>query len=281
MKLARYGDQGAERPGLIDSTGQLRDLSSHIDDVSSACLAAAELDRLRALDPDGLPVVAGSPRLGPCVVGVGKLVAIGLNYTDHAEEAGMEVPSEPIVFMKATSSICGPTDAIEIPKTSEKTDWEVELGVVIGKRAKNIVEAEAAQHIAGYCTVNDVSERAFQAERKGQWTKGKSHDTHAPIGPWMVTADEIADPQNLRLWCEVDGIMRQDGSTSTMVYGVNFLVAYLSEFMTLEPGDVIATGTPPGVGLGMKPTPVFLKQGQRLRCGVEGLGEQDHVMVQN
>lgn len=279
MKLVRYGDDGDERPGLIDSTGRLRDLSAHLGDVSGASLAASELDRLRAIDADTLPAVTGSPRLGPCVGGVGKLIAIGLNYSDHAEETGMKLPPEPIVFMKATSSICGPTDDIEIPRTSEKTDWEVELGVVIGKRAKNIDEADAAGHIAGYCTVNDVSERAFQAERKGQWTKGKSHDTHGPLGPWMVTADEVADPQNLRLWCEVHGVMRQDGSTSTMVYGVSFLVAYLSEFMTLEPGDVIATGTPPGVGLGMKPEPVFLKEGQRLRCGVEGLGEQDHLMV--
>jgi len=281
MKLVRYGDHGTERPGMIDSLGQLRDLSLHVDDISGPHLAAAALDKIRALDPASLPAVSGSPRLGPCVGNVGKLVAIGLNYSDHAAEAGMDVPPEPIVFMKATTSICGPTDPIEIPRTSDKTDWEIELGVVIGKRAKNISEAEAAQHIAGYCMVNDVSERAFQIERKGQWTKGKSHDTHGPVGPWMVTADEVADPQSLRLWCEVDGVMRQDGSTSTMVFGVHFLVAYLSEFMTLEPGDIIATGTPPGVGLGMKPTPVYLKEGQRLRCGVEGLGEQDHVMVKN
>ncbi len=279
MKRVRYGEVGSERPGLIDSAGQLRDLSSHLDDVTGAALAPQELERLRSIDPESLSAVAGEPRLGACVGNVGKLIAIGLNYSDHAEETGMKMPPEPIVFMKATSSICGPTDDIEIPRTSEKTDWEVELGVVIGSRAKNIEEADAASHIAGYCTVNDVSERAFQAERKGQWTKGKSHDTHGPIGPWMVTADEIADPQNLRLWCEVDGVMYQDGSTTTMVYGVNFIVAYLSEFMTLEPGDVIATGTPPGVGLGIKPEPVFLKEGQRLRCGVEGLGEQDHIMV--
>ncbi len=281
MKLVRYGDHGSERPGMIDSSGQLRNLSSHVDDISGSHLSVAALDKIRALDTDSLPVVSGAPRLGPCVGSVGKLVAIGLNYSDHAAEAGMNVPPEPIVFMKATSSICGPTDPIEIPRTSDKTDWEIELGVVIGKRAKNISEAEAAQHIAGYCTVNDVSERAFQIERKGQWTKGKRHDTHGPIGPWMVTVDEVVDPQNLRLWCEVDGVMRQDGSTSTMVFGVHFLVAYLSEFMTLESGDIIATGTPPGVGLGMKPTPVYLKEGQRLRCGVEGLGEQDHVMVKN
>ncbi|NQV45160.1 MAG: fumarylacetoacetate hydrolase family protein [Rhodospirillales bacterium] len=281
MKLVRYGDHGSERPGMFDSSGQLRDLSSHVDDISGSHLSAATLDKIRALDTDSLPAVSGEPRLGPCVGSIGKLVAIGLNYSDHAAEAGMNVPPEPIVFMKATSSICGPTDPIEIPRTSDKTDWEIELGVVIGKRAKNISEAEAAQHIAGYCTVNDVSERAFQVERKGQWTKGKSHDTHGPIGPWMVTVDEVVDPQNLRLWCEVDGVMRQDGSTSTMVFGVHFLVAYLSEFMTLESGDIIATGTPPGVGLGMKPTPVYLKEGQRLRCGVEGLGEQDHVMVKN
>lgn len=281
MKLVRYGDHGVERPGVIDSSGQLRDLSAHVDDISGVSLTTSVLDKIRALDTGGLPVISGEPRLGPCVGRVGKLVAIGLNYSDHAAEAGMNVPPEPIVFMKATTSICGPTDPIEIPRTSDKTDWEIELGVVIGKRAKNIVEADAAEYIAGYCTVNDVSERAFQIERKGQWTKGKSHDTHGPVGPWMVTVDEVADPQNLRLWCEVDGIMRQDGSTNTMVFGVHFLVAYLSEFMTLEPGDIIATGTPPGVGLGMKPEPVYLKAGQRLRCGVEGLGEQDHVMVKN
>lgn len=279
MKLVRYGAAGEERPGVIDSDGNVRDLSGHVEDVNGDALAPSSIEKLQGIDVGSLPAVDGAPRIGACVAGVGKLIAIGLNYADHAEEAGLRVPPEPIVFMKATSSICGPNDDIEIPRTSEKTDWEIELGVVIGARAKNIEEADAMARIAGYCTVNDVSERAFQAERKGQWTKGKSHDTHGPIGPWMVTKDEVVDPQNLRLWTEVDGVMQQDGSTSTMIYGVPFLVAYLSEFMTLEPGDVIATGTPPGVGMGIKPEPVFLKEGQRLRCGVEGLGDQDHLMV--
>ncbi|MEZ5775203.1 MAG: ureidoglycolate lyase [Hyphomicrobiaceae bacterium] len=279
MKLLRFGPKGEEKPGLLDGAGRLRDLSAAVADIAGPALSSSALDRLRAIDPASLPLVAGTPRLGPCVGAVGKLIAIGLNYSDHAAETGMEVPSEPIVFMKATSSICGPADPLEIPRGSQKTDWEVELGVVIGTRAKYVSEADALAHVAGYCVVNDVSERAFQAERKGQWTKGKSHDTFGPIGPWLVTADEIADPQALKLWCEIDGHRYQDGTTATMVYGVRFLVAYLSQFMTLEPGDVIATGTPPGVGLGIKPAPVFLRPGQRVRLGVEGLGEQDHETI--
>ena len=279
MKLLRHGDPGRERPGLLDKQGLLRDLSGVIPDIAGEALSPASLAKLKALDAAKLPAVGGSPRIGPCVGRVGKLVCIGLNYADHAAESGLKVPSEPVMFMKATTSICGPNDPLEIPRDSEKTDWEVELGVVIGTRAKYVKEQDSLSHVAGYCTVNDVSERAFQTERQGQWTKGKSHDTFGPIGPWMVTADEVADPQNLKLWCEVDGKRWQDGTTKTMVYGVKMLIAYVSQFMTLEPGDVIATGTPPGVGMGVKPSPVYLRPGQRVRLGVEGLGEQDHETV--
>lgn len=279
MKLLRHGDPGRERPGLLDKQGLLRDLSGVIPDIAGEALSPASLAKLKALDAAKLPAVGGSPRIGPCVGRVGKLVCIGLNYADHAAESGLKVPSEPVMFMKATTSICGPNDPLEIPRGSEKTDWEVELGVVIGTRAKYVKEQDSLSHVAGYCTVNDVSERAFQTERQGQWTKGKSHDTFGPIGPWMVTADEVADPQNLKLWCEVDGKRWQDGTTKTMVYGVKMLIAYVSQFMTLEPGDVIATGTPPGVGMGVKPSPVYLRPGQRVRLGVEGLGEQDHETV--
>ena len=232
------------------------------------------------MDTETLPLVDGNPRLGACVGGVGKLVCIGLNYTDHAAEVGKAAPSEPVIFQKATTSICGPHDPIEIPRGAEQTDWEIELGVVIGTRAKYVTEADALDHVAGYLTINDISERHYQSEREGQWTKGKSHDSFAPLGPWLVTADEVADPLDLRLWCEVDGVMRQDGSTRTMIFSIAYLVAYLSQFMTLEPGDVIATGTPPGVGKGIKPEPVYLQPGQRLRCAVEGLGEQDHPVIQ-
>jgi 2-keto-4-pentenoate hydratase/2-oxohepta-3-ene-1,7-dioic acid hydratase in catechol pathway len=273
MKLVRYGDAGRERPGLLDADGVVRDLSAHVSDIGGDVLLPEGMARLAALDPKSLPVVAGSPRLGPCVAGVGKLVCIGLNYSDHAAETGAAVPPEPIVFMKATSSITGPYDRIEIPRGSEKTDWEVELGVVIGKEAKYVAIEDAFDHVAGYCVVNDVSERAFQIERHGQWTKGKSADTFAPIGPWLVGREEIADPQDLKLWLEVDGVMRQNGSTRTMIYGVAFLISYLSRFMSLRPGDIVSTGTPPGVGMGMKP-PVFLKPGNVVRLGVEGLGEQ-------
>ena len=280
MKLLRFGEKGFETPGLLDGSGRIRDLSGIVDDIAGTVLGDAELARLAALDAETLPLVSGTPRIGPCVGRIGKFICIGLNYADHAAETGKSVPTEPVVFMKATSAVCGPDDDIEIPRGSEKSDWEVELGVVIGKRAKYVSEAEALSHVAGYCTVNDGSERAFQSEMQGQWTKGKSHDTFGPIGPWLVTRDEIPDPQNLKLWCEVDGHRYQDGSTQTMVYGAAYLVAYLSRFMTLEPGDIIATGTPPGVGLGIKPSPVFLKAGQRIRLEVEGLGVQDHRTIE-
>lgn len=280
MKLVRYGEAGGERPGLLDHAGNIRDLSAHIDDVAGKWLGPAMLATIAEIAPENLPLVEGKPRIGACVAGSGKFICIGLNYADHAAETGKSVPPEPVVFLKATSAISGPDDPIEIPIASSKTDWEVELGVVIGTRAKNIPEAGALKHVAGYCTVNDVSERAFQSERQGQWTKGKSHDTFGPIGPWLVTADEVPDPQNLKLWCEVDGRRYQNGSTATMVYGVGFLVSYLSQFMTLEPGDIIATGTPPGVGMGVKPEPVFLRPGQDVVLAVEGLGEQRHRTIQ-
>ena len=278
MKLLRYGPPGREKPGILDADGALHDLSGHVDDIAGATLSDAGLDRLRALDPARLPLVEPGVRLGPCVGGIGKMICIGLNYADHAAESGLKVPPEPIIFMKATSAICGPNDDVIIPRGSEKTDWEVELGVVIGTRAKYVSEAEALAHVAGYCVVNDVSERAFQAERQGQWTKGKSCDAFGPTGPWLVTRDEIADPQNLRLWLKVNGETRQDGSTATMVYGVALLVSYLSQFMSLMPGDVLSTGTPPGVGMGMKP-PVYLRPGDVMDLGVEGLGVQRQTCV--
>jgi 2-keto-4-pentenoate hydratase/2-oxohepta-3-ene-1,7-dioic acid hydratase in catechol pathway len=273
MKLLRYGPPGLEKPGLLDAGGRIRDLSRVIPDVAGESLLPDTLERLRAIDPGELPLVDGAPRVGPCVGRVGKLVGIGLNYADHAAESGVEVPREPVVFMKATSAICGPRDDVVIPRGSEKTDWEVELGVVIGKPAKYVAEANALSHVAGYCVVNDVSERAFQLEGTGQWVKGKSADTFAPLGPWLVTADEVPDPQNLGLWLEVNGSRFQDGSTRTMVFGVAHLIGYLSRFMTLLPGDVISTGTPPGVGHGRRP-PVYLRPGDSMRLGVDGLGEQ-------
>jgi 2-keto-4-pentenoate hydratase/2-oxohepta-3-ene-1,7-dioic acid hydratase in catechol pathway len=278
MKLLRYGARGQERPGLVDGDGRIRSLAGVVDEIAGATLAPAGLTRLRALDVAQLPVVGDGERLGPCVVGVGKFVCIGLNYADHAAESGLKVPPEPVIFMKATSAISGPNDPVEIPRSSEKTDWEVELGVVIGSAGRYIAEADAMGHVAGYCVVNDVSERAFQAERSGQWTKGKSHDTFGPIGPWLVTADEVADPQDLEMWLEVDGHRYQDGSTRTMVYKVPFLVSYLSQFMSLQAGDIISTGTPPGVGMGQKP-PQFLRPGQSMRLGIRGLGEQTQVTV--
>jgi ureidoglycolate lyase len=274
MKLLRYGPVGAEKPGLVDTAGRIRDLSAHIADLSGAALSDETLERLRAIDPETLPVVEGTPRIGPCVAGVGKFICIGLNYSDHAAEAGMDVPPEPIVFMKATSAICGPDDGIELPRGSVATDWEVELGVVIGKHAKNIAEADALDHVAGYCVANDVSERDFQIRHSGQWVKGKSADTFGPIGPWLVTRDEVPDPQSLPLYLDLNGKRYQDGTTATMVYGVAFVIAYLSRFMSLHPGDVIATGTPPGVGMGQKPDPVYLKAGDRLELGIAGLGMQ-------
>jgi 2-keto-4-pentenoate hydratase/2-oxohepta-3-ene-1,7-dioic acid hydratase (catechol pathway) len=278
MKLVRYGAPGAEKPGLIDAGGRIRDLSSHMSDVAGATLDPEALARLAALDPASLPEVSGNPRLGPCVGGIGKFICIGLNYSDHAAETGASVPPEPIVFMKATSAISGPDDDLVIPRGSVKTDWEVELGVVIGRTAKYVSEDEALDYVAGYCTVHDVSERAFQTEHHGQWTKGKSADTFGPTGPWLVTKDEIADPQDLRLWLKVNGETMQDGSTRTMVYGVRFLVSYLSRFMSLRPGDIISTGTPPGVGMGMKP-PRYLKPGDVVELGVEGLGSQRQKVV--
>ena len=278
MKLLRYGPPGQERPGLLDGAGRIRDLSGRIDDLAGTVLLPASLAELAATDWETLPLVPGAPRLGPCVAGVGKFLAIGLNYADHAKEAGAAIPDEPVLFTKATSSICGPYDDTVIPRGAQKTDWEVELGLVIGTPGQYIGEADALDHVAGYCTVNDVSERAYQIERSGQWIKGKSADTFGPIGPWLVTPDEVPDPQDLRLWCEVDGKRRQDGSTATMIFGVAFLISYLSHFMSLQTGDIITTGTPPGVGLGMTP-PTYLKPGQRVRVAVEGLGEQDHLMV--
>lgn len=279
MKLLRHGARGAERPALLDRTGVIRDLSGHIADVAGGALAPASLRRLAGIDPASLPALPPG-RIGPCVGQVGKFICVGLNYADHARETGKEPPAEPILFMKATSAINGPDDPVEIPRGSQKTDWEVELGVVIGTRAKYVPEAEALNHVAGYCLVNDISERAFQSERGGQWTKGKSHDTFGPIGPWLVTRDEVPDPQDLTLWLDVDGVRRQTGTTATMIFGVAFLVSYISGFMTLEPGDVIATGTPPGVGMGIRPEPVFLRAGQVITLGIEGLGQQRQQTVE-
>jgi len=279
MKLLRYGPPGQEKPGLLDADGRIRDLSAHVDDIAGATLLPDALDRLRAIDPASLPLVEGNPRLGPCVGQVGKMVCIGLNFSDHAAETGMAVPPEPIIFMKATSAIVGPNDPIELPRGSEKTDWEVELAFVIGKTAKYVSEDEAMDHVAGYCIVNDVSERAFQIERQGQWTKGKSCDSFGPTGPWLVTRDEIEDPQALKMWLEVNGHRYQDGSSATMVYGVRYLVSYLSRFMSLQPGDIVSTGTPPGVGMGQKPQ-VFLKAGDVVELGIEGLGTQRQTVVQ-
>ncbi|WP_146586927.1 fumarylacetoacetate hydrolase family protein [Puniceibacterium confluentis] len=273
MKFLRYGPPGAEKPGLLDAEGGLRDLSAHVQDLAGTTLSPESLGALAALDTANLPLVAGSPRIGPCVGGVGKFLAIGLNYADHAAEAGMDLPQEPIVFSKATSCIVGPNDDVEIPRGSKATDWEVELGFVIGKTAKYVTEAEALEHVAGYCVINDVSERDFQIRRSGQWIKGKSADTFGPIGPWLVTPDEVGNPQDLALWLSVNGARRQDGSTRTMHFTVAQIIAHLSQFMSLHPGDVIATGTPPGVGMGMKP-PVYLKPGDVMELGVAGLGVQ-------
>jgi ureidoglycolate lyase/2,4-diketo-3-deoxy-L-fuconate hydrolase len=273
MKLLRYGPRGAEKPGLVDADGGIRDLSSEIEDLAGPVLLPESLARLAALEPAALPAVDGSPRIGPCVGSVGKFICIGQNYADHAAESGVEVPPEPVLFMKANTAIAGANDGIVIPRGAEKTDWEVELGVVIGKPGKYVEEAHAFDHVAGYCVVNDVSERAFQLERAGQWVKGKSADGFGPVGPWLVTADEVPDPQSLNLWLEVDGHRYQDGNTSTMVYGVAHLVSYISRFMSLQPGDLISTGTPSGIGLGQKP-PVYLRSGNVVRLGITGLGEQ-------
>ncbi|WP_434135879.1 ureidoglycolate lyase [Pseudomonas luteola] len=280
MKLLRYGEKGQEKPGLLDAQGQIRDLSGHIDDIAGQAITAEGLATLRNIDPSSLPVVNGSPRLGPCVGRVGKFICIGLNYADHAAESGLDVPKEPVVFNKWTSAICGPNDDVEIPRGSTKTDWEVELGVVIGKAGRYIDEANAMDYVAGYCVINDVSEREWQIERGGTWDKGKGFDTFGPLGPWLVTKDEIADPHALDLWLEVDGKRYQNGNTRTMVFKVPELIAYLSLCMSLQPGDVISTGTPPGVGLGIKPEPVYLKPGQEMRLGIAGLGEQKQRTVQ-
>lgn len=278
MKLLRYGPIGQEKPGLLDADGTIRDLSAAIPDFAGDVLT--DLDRLKSIDPATLPAVTGNPRLGPCVAGTGKFICIGLNYADHAAESGMQVPPEPVFFMKATSAICGPNDPILIPRGSVKTDWEVELGIVIGKPAKYITEGEALDHVAGYCLINDVSERAFQIERAGQWTKGKSCDNFGQTGPWLVTPDEVPDPQNLPMWLTVNGQTMQDGSTKTMVYGVAHIVSYLSQFFTLHPGDIISTGTPPGVGMGKKP-PHYLKAGDVVELGIKGLGTQKQTCVQD
>lgn len=273
MKLLRYGTQGIEKPGMMAADGTIRDLSGHIEDLTGAELSDAGLARLRDIDVNSLPVVEGFARLGPCVGNVGKFVCIGLNYADHAAESGMALPEEPVIFFKATSAIMGPNDDVEIPRHSVKTDWEVELGVVIGKAAKYIPESEALDHVAGYCVINDLSERDFQLHRSGQWVKGKSADTFGPIGPWMVTRDEVPDPQNLAMYLEVNGHRYQDGSTKTMHFDVATIVSHLSQFMSLQPGDVISTGTPPGVGMGQKPE-TYLKPGDVIELEIEGLGKQ-------
>jgi 2-keto-4-pentenoate hydratase/2-oxohepta-3-ene-1,7-dioic acid hydratase in catechol pathway len=279
MKLLRYGPVGQEKPGLLDAEGRIRDLSGHVADIGGAALSPNGLATLAAIDPATLPLVEGSPRYGTPVANTRKFLAIGLNYADHAAESNMPIPAEPIFFTKAVSCLQGPNDAVMIPRGSEKTDWEVELGIVIGTRASYVTEADAPTHVAGYCTINDVSERAYQLERGGTWDKGKGCDTFGPVGPWLVTADEVGDPQNLAMWLEVNGKRVQDGSTATMIFGVAKLVSYLSEFMTLEPGDIITTGTPPGVGMGQKPAPWFLKAGDVVALGIEKLGEQRQQVV--
>lgn len=278
MKLLRYGPKGAEKPGLLDNDGAIRDLSGVVSDVSGSTLADGLIETVSKLDVTSLPVVDGSPRMGPCVGGVGKFICIGLNYADHAAESGMELPQEPVIFFKATSAICGPDDDVEIPRNSVKTDWEVELGVVIGKEAKYVSEEDALDHVAGYCVINDVSERDFQLHRSGQWVKGKSADTFGPTGPWLVTRDDVADPQDLFMWLEVNGHRYQDGSTRTMHFGVATVIAHLSQFMSLQPGDIISTGTPPGVGMGQKPE-LYLKPGDKIELGIEGLGKQAQTVV--
>jgi 2-keto-4-pentenoate hydratase/2-oxohepta-3-ene-1,7-dioic acid hydratase in catechol pathway len=279
MKLVRFGAAGAERPGLVLGDGGIADLSTLVPDLAGASLSAESLRKLAALDADKLPKAPAGVRLGPCVAGVGKFIAIGLNYADHAAETGAKIPSEPIVFMKATSCIVGPNDTVLKPRGSIKMDWEVELGVIIGKTASYVSEADAAGHIAGYCVINDLSERHFQLERGGQWDKGKGCDTFGPLGPWLVTSDEVGDPAALSMWLDVNGVRRQNGSTRTMIFKPAFLVSYLSQFMSLHPGDVITTGTPPGVGMGIKPEPVFLNVGDVMELGIEKLGRQRQVVA--
>lgn len=279
MKLLRYGPAGAEKPGVLDPEGRIRDISSLTADIDGKFLASAAVAQLAAMDLTTLPLVAGQPRLGACVGQIGKFICIGLNYADHAAESNMPIPQEPVVFNKWTSAVVGPNDDVKIPRGSVKTDWEVELGIVIGKTASYIDASQAMEHVAGYCVVNDVSEREYQIERGGTWDKGKGCDTFGPTGPWLVTRDEVPDPHQLRLWLEVDGHRYQDGSTATMIFKVPEIIAYLSRFMTLHPGDVISTGTPPGVGMGIKPAPVYLRAGQTMRLGIDGLGEQQQCVI--
>ncbi|WP_421758728.1 fumarylacetoacetate hydrolase family protein [Devosia sp.] len=274
MKLLRVGAKGAEKPAILHTDGTYRDLSSVVPDIAGAAITPEGIAKIRAADPAKLPVLDKSQRIGPCVGSVGKFICVGLNYADHAAETNSPIPAEPILFMKATSAIIGPFDDVILPKNTLKPDWEVELGIIIGKEARYVDEANALDHVAGYCVVNDLSERHFQTERGGQWTKGKSADTFGPIGPWLVTADEVADPQNLGMWLDVDGHRYQNGSTKTMIFGVRHLVHYISQFMSLQPGDVISTGTPPGVGMGQKPNPIWLKPNQVMKLGIDGLGEQ-------
>ena len=278
MRLLRYGSSGSEKPGLLDPEEVIRDLSGEIDDLAGDALLPDSIDRLRRLDASALPAVAPGVRIGPCVGRVGKFICVGLNYSDHAAESGMDLPSEPVLFMKATSAVSGPYDQVVLPPGSTKVDWEVELGVVIGQSAKNVPEAQALSHVAGYCVVNDLSERAFQLEGTGQWVKGKSADTFGPIGPWLVTPDDVPDPQRLGLWLEVDGHRHQDGNTATMIFEIPHLVSYVSRYMSLQPGDIISTGTPPGVGLGYDP-PQYLRVGNVIHLGVDGLGEQQQVVA--
>ena len=281
MKLLRFGSPGKEKPGLLDDSGTIRDLSGLVEDISDETLLPENLEKLRKNDTSTLPEVKDEPRLGPCIGNIGKFICIGLNYSDHAEETGQTVPPEPVIFAKFNSAICGPNDDVVIPRNSTKTDWEVELGVVIGKPAKYVDQENALDHVAGYCVINDVSEREFQIKRSGQWVKGKSCDTFGPTGPWLVTPDEVGDPQDLNLWLEVDGKRYQDGNTKTMVYGVEYLIHYLSQFFSLNTGDVISTGTPPGVGMGQKPEPIYLRPGQTMRLGIENLGIQtQHVVAE-
>ena len=279
MKLLRFGEMGQEKPGILDSNGKIRDLSGHISDINGETISEDGLNKISSIDQMSLPIVPEGIRLGACVGSIGKFLCIGLNYSDHAAESGMPVPKEPILFSKATSAVVGPNDDVEIPRNSVETDWEVELGIIIGKKAKYITEENVEEYIAGYCVVNDVSEREFQLKKEGQWTKGKSCDTFGPTGPYLVTKDEIPDVQNLNMFLDVNGKRMQNGSTKTMIFSANYIVYYLSQFMSLNPGDVIATGTPPGVGGGMKP-PVFLKAGDKMKLGIDGLGEQNQTCVQ-
>ena len=281
MKLVRYGKSGQEKPGMIDASGKLRDLSAHVADITGATISDKALSALRRIDPATLPLVPGKPRIGPCVGNIGKFLCIGLNYSDHAAETGAAIPAHPILFLKANSAIIGPNDTVVMPRGSKTTDWEVELGVVIGRKAKYVSEKDALKHVAGYCVINDVSERDFQMKLTGQWTKGKSCDTFGPIGPWLVTRDEVRDPQQLSMWLDVNGKRMQTGTTATMIFTVAQIIAHLSQLMTLHPGDVISTGTPPGVGMGIKPKPKYLKVGDTMELGIEGLGTQKQKVAQD